>query len=96
VCDDAPGPYSILCAHDPVIFPHAAACGYDLVLAGHLHGGQCVLGHYNGRMYPAGWFFTWNGDRFTRNSTTMLVSKGLNDTLPIRWNCPREVILCMC
>jgi predicted MPP superfamily phosphohydrolase len=94
VCGESSTRYSVLCAHDPAVFPHAVACGYDLVLAGHLHGGQCVLGHYKGRMYPAGLFFRWNGDSFTEKNTTMLVSKGLNDTLPIRWNCPREVILC--
>lgn len=89
-----PAIFSILCAHDPAIFPAAAQAGYKLVLAGHLHGSQCVLAHYGGRMYPGAWFFKWNGDKFTQNNCTLLVSRGVNDTLPIRWNCPREVILC--
>jgi predicted MPP superfamily phosphohydrolase len=89
-----PATFSILCAHYPSIFPVAAEYGYDLVLAGHLHGSQVVFRRRGGLMYPGGWFFRWNGDKFTQGKTTMLVSRGANDTFPIRWNCPREVILC--
>lgn len=85
---------TILCAHDPAIFPGAVDNGYRLVLAGHLHGSQFVLAAYRGRLYPGAWFFRWNGDMFTQGSSTMLVSRGMNDTLPVRWNCPREVLLC--
>jgi uncharacterized protein len=89
-------PNAILCAHDPVIFPAAVQAGYRLVLAGHLHGGQCVLMERNSRTYPGAFISRWNGDRFTCGRSVMLVSKGVNDLLPIRWNCPREVILCCC
>ena len=84
----------ILCAHDPAIFPEATRAGYRLVLAGHLHGSQCVLAERNGMLYPGAWFFRWNGLRFSAAGCTMLVSRGAADTLPVRWNCPREVLLC--
>ena len=84
----------IVCAHDPAVFPKIAAQGTCLVLAGHLHGGQVVLAEANGRLYPGGWFFRWNGDHFMEGNSTLLVSRGMNDTLPIRWNCPRDVIVC--
>lgn len=87
-------PDSILVAHDPAIFPEAMKVGYRLVLAGHLHGGQCVLAQRNGRTYPGAFLSRWNGDRFDCGGATMLVSRGVNDTLPVRWNCPREVLLC--
>jgi len=87
---------AILCAHDPAIFPAAVQAGYRLVLAGHLHGGQCVLARRNGRTYPGAFLSRWNGDRFSCGRSVMVVSKGVNDLLPIRWNCPREVILCCC
>ncbi len=90
----ASGIFSILCAHEPDVFPQAIQNGYHLVLAGHLHGSQVVLGSHRGKLYPGALFFEWNGNAFTQNTTTMLVSRGVNDTLPIRWNCPREVILC--
>jgi predicted MPP superfamily phosphohydrolase len=86
--------FRILCAHDPADFPAARRCGYDLVLAGHLHGGQCILFERNKCWYPGRWFFRWNGSHFRENGTEMLVSRGMNDTLPLRWNCPREVIVC--
>lgn len=86
--------FSILCTHDPAIFPKAARCGYDLVLAGHLHGGQFVYREVAGRLYPGALVYPWNGDSFKLAQTTMFVSRGMNDTLPIRWNCPRDVIVC--
>ncbi len=82
------------CAHDPAVFPAAAAAGYDLVFAGHLHGGQCVLSNRGDRQYPAAWFNQWHGLRFEERGTRMLVSRGVADTVPLRFNCPREVILC--
>jgi predicted MPP superfamily phosphohydrolase len=90
-----PGPRPrVLCAHDPGVFPAAVAAGYDLVLAGHLHGGQCVLLNRHGRQYPAAWFNRWHGLRFDDHGAVMLVSRGAADTLPLRLNCPREVVLC--
>jgi predicted MPP superfamily phosphohydrolase len=90
VCDG----HRVLCTHHPRDFLKAAAAGYGLVLAGHLHGGQCVLATYGGRLYPAAWIYRWHGLRFAESGATMLVSRGAGDTLPIRFNCPREVILC--
>lgn len=84
----------ILCTHNPIVFPQAVSAGYALVFAGHLHGCQCVFAERGGRLYPGAWFYRWNGLRFTMNSASLLVSRGVGDTLPIRWNCPREVILC--
>jgi predicted MPP superfamily phosphohydrolase len=84
----------LLCAHYPAVFPEAAAAGYGAVLAGHLHGGQCVLATVDGRLYPAAWFDRWHGLRFAERGSTLLVSRGVADTFPFRFNCPREVLLC--
>ena len=65
------------------------------MLAGHLHGGQCVLATRRGRLYPAAWIYRWHGLRFAEWGAVLLVSRGAGDTLPVRFNCPREVILCM-
>jgi predicted MPP superfamily phosphohydrolase len=93
--DPAPcdGP-RLLCAHYPSDFPAARAAGYRVVLAGHLHGGQCLIATRRGRLYPAAWIHRWHGLRFTEDRSVMLVSRGAGDTLPLRFNCPREVILC--
>jgi uncharacterized protein len=84
----------VLVAHHPRAFVPAAALGYDHVLAGHLHGGQCVLWQRGGRLYPGAWLCRWNGLRFEQQGATLLVSRGVADTLPIRFRCPREVLLC--
>lgn len=86
--------FRILCAHYPSVFPKAIEAGYDLVLAGHLHGGQAVL-HQSSRglMYPGAWFFRWNGLVFEEQGCRMWVNRGANDTFPLRWNCPREVLV---
>jgi predicted MPP superfamily phosphohydrolase len=84
----------VLCAHYPTIFPTAVAAGYRLVLAGHLHGGQCVLATYRERLYPAALLDRWHGLRFREGAALLLVSRGAADTFPVRFNCPREVLLC--
>ena len=84
----------VLCAHDPAVWQKARAAGYAVVLAGHLHGLQWVAFERRNRMYPGAWFWRWNGDRFEQAGSTMIVSRGVSDTVPIRLNCPREVILC--
>jgi len=84
----------LLCAHYPDVFPAAARAGYRLVLAGHLHGGQCVLATVKERLYPAVWVCRWHGLRFADGDARMIVSRGVADTFPFRFNCPREVILC--
>ena len=85
----------LLCTHHPGDFVAAGAAGYGLVLAGHLHGGQCVLATRRGRLYPAAWIYRWHGLRFEKGGAVLLVSRGAGDTLPVRFNCPREVILCL-
>ena len=86
--------FRVLCAHDPEAIESSDSESHDLILAGHLHGGQIVAFRHRGREFPGAWFYRWNGPRFRRGATTMLVSRGCADTLPIRWRCPREVIAC--
>ena len=88
------GAVRILCAHDPGVWPRAREAGYSLVLAGHLHGLQWVFFRRRGRMFPGAWFWRWNGLRFDAGRSTLIVSRGVSDTFPLRWDCPREVVLC--
>lgn len=85
----------ILCAHHPKVFKSAIVKDYSLVLAGHLHGGQGIFFEWRGRYWPGALASLWTGAKFVRGNTTMLVSRGVNDTVPLRFNCPREVILCL-
>jgi uncharacterized protein (TIGR03382 family) len=83
----------LLCAHHPAVFESAVALGYDLVMAGHLHGGQVILCDVRGRHYPGAIHSRWTGPGFAAAQATMWVSRGLADTLPIRFRCPREVLV---
>ena len=84
---------AVLCSHYPTDFPDAIKAGIEAVFAGHLHGWQIVLGQWGEYLYPGAWLSRWNGLRFERESSVMLVSRGVTDLLPLRWNCPREIIL---
>ncbi|MBK8180276.1 MAG: metallophosphoesterase family protein [Planctomycetes bacterium] len=83
----------VLVGHDPKL-ALAAAPYYDLVLAGHLHGGQCVWWQRGAQLYPGAWFSRWNGLRYRVGNAVLLVSRGVADTVPVRFRCPREVLAC--
>lgn len=86
-----PGLLRVLCAHHPPAGP-ALPAGFDLVLAGHLHGGQVVGWQHGGNLFPGRWFARWNGLRYRQGPTTLVVSRGLGDTVPMRCNCPAEIV----
>jgi uncharacterized protein len=88
------GHVRILCAHDPRIWKTSRQAGYDLVLAGHLHGCQLVACEYKDRLFPGAFFYPYCLLNDRCGSTRLVVSRGVSDLLPIRWRCPREVVLC--
>ena len=95
--DTAPragGHVRVLCAHDPRIWKRSRHAGYHLVLAGHLHGGQVVAWEYRDRLFPGALFYPYCFLSRRSGSTRLVVSRGVSDRLPIRWKCPREVVLC--
>lgn len=84
--------FSIVCLHEPRSLPPGPAA-HDLVLAGHLHGGQVVLWQETKGLYPGRLFYRWNILQARLGRCLYVVSKGLGDTLPVRYNCPRDVVL---
>jgi predicted MPP superfamily phosphohydrolase len=84
----------ILCAHNPRIWKTGRNGGYDLILAGHLHGCQIVVCEYRDRLFPGALFYPYCFLSHQRGSTRLVVSRGVSDLLPVRWRCPREVVLC--
>lgn len=87
------GDARVLCAHNPRGWKRYGA-GYDLVLAGHLHGCQIVAWEFRDRLVPGILFYPHCVLRQHHGSTRLVVSRGVSDLLPIRWRCPREVVLC--
>jgi predicted MPP superfamily phosphohydrolase len=88
------GHVRVLCAHNPRIWKTSRDAGYDLVLAGHLHGCQLVAWHYRDRLFPGAIFYPYCFLSRRSGSTRLVVSRGVSDRLAIRWRCPREVVLC--
>jgi predicted MPP superfamily phosphohydrolase len=85
------GTFSILCLHKPInIEPYKDS--YDMVFAGHLHGGQFILWRSGNGLYPGKFFYKWNILKARMNACYYFISKGLGDTLPIRYNCKRDLL----
>ena len=88
------GDVRVLCAHNPRIWKTSRHGGYDLVLAGHLHGCQFVAFEFRDRLFPGAFFYPYNYLSHQFGATRLVVSRGVSDRVPIRWRCPREVVLC--
>lgn len=82
----------VLCLHRPCN-PAELPFTYTVVFAGHLHGGQCVWWENESGLYPGRFVYRWNRLRVLVGDCHYFISRGLGDTLPIRYNCPRELIL---
>jgi len=82
---------AILCLHIPIdIEPYQH--GYDIVFAGHLHGSQLVFWETDKGLFPGRLFYRWNLRKTQIGSCHYFIGKGLGDTLPIRYNCEKEII----
>lgn len=88
-------PYTILLSHRPELFPVYQEQGVDLVLSGHTHGGQFRLPWVGGLLAPGqGLHPKYDGGCYTQGATTMVVSRGIGNSLfPFRFNNRPEVVL---
>jgi predicted MPP superfamily phosphohydrolase len=87
--------FSVLLAHRPRDFDQYAACGYDLVFSGHLHGGQFQIPFLGGLYAPSyGLFPEYDGGVYEKEGSIMVVSRGVgNSRFPVRFNNPREIVV---
>ena len=93
-----PESYNILLTHRPERFAMYSEYDFDLVLAGHAHGGQWrIPGILNGVYAPnQGKFPDLAGGLYTQNGTTMIVSRGLareSTWVPRIYNRPELVMI---
>jgi hypothetical protein len=87
--DDGP---ALLLVHRPELFAQASRLGFQVVLAGHTHGGQIALPTPGGRFNMARLIFRYHRGLYTLNGSTLYVNRGLGVAGPaIRFNCAREI-----
>ena len=90
--------FSVLLTHRPEEIARYLAYGFDLILAGHAHGGQWrVPGLINGVFAPnQGIFPRYAGGRYDFAGATMIVSRGLaveSTRVPRIFNRPEYVVV---
>ncbi|MCR4780894.1 MAG: metallophosphoesterase [Ruminiclostridium sp.] len=71
--------YNILIDHFPEEYPHISADGFELILAGHTHGGQVRIPFLLNGLYAPnqGLFPKYGGGVYSENGSDMVVSRGL-------------------
>lgn len=92
------GNYTVLLTHRPEYFDLYAACGFDLVLAGHTHGGQWAVPLILNGVYASGqgYFPRYAGGKYELDGAVMIVGRGLtrkSAKLPRICNPPELVIV---
>jgi len=89
--------YNILLAHRPIFFDDYAAAGFELTLAGHVHGGQFRLPFAGGVFTPdEGFFPEFDAGLYEHESgARMYINRGLgNSAFPLRlFNRPEIAVI---
>jgi uncharacterized protein len=94
LADRPPATPVVLLAHDPALFPEAAARGVDLTLSGHTHGGQVGVPFFAHRFNLAKVLTRFTTDLYRLENSLLYVNRGLGTTgPPVRLAVPPEIAL---
>ncbi|MBU8906826.1 metallophosphoesterase [Desertibacillus haloalkaliphilus] len=88
--------YKVLLSHRPELLSLYSQFDIDLVFSGHAHGGQFRIPLIGGLVAPnQGLFPTYDSGKHTLGETTMIVNRGLgNSIIPVRlFNRPEIVVV---
>jgi predicted MPP superfamily phosphohydrolase len=89
-----PGEFNLLLNHNPEAFPHIAAQGWDLTLAGHMHGGQINLELAGAQINAVRFTSDYVYGPYREQRTSMYVTRGIGSIgMPVRIGAPPEVAL---
>ena len=87
-----PGAVNILLQHNPDVFPVAARQGYNLLLAGHTHGGQVTVEILHESINPARFFTPYIYGLYRSGNAAAYVTRGIGTIgLPTRIGAPPEI-----
>lgn len=87
--------FQLVLSHRPELFDWYVQQAFDLVLSGHAHGGQFRLPFLGGLFAPhQGFFPKYDSGIHANGSTTMVISRGLGNSLfPLRLNNRPELVM---
>src|SRR5260370_27152359 len=89
-----PGATNILLQHNPDTFPEAARQGYNLLLAGHTHGGQVTVEILCQAINPARFFTPYVYGLYRAGNSAAYVTRGIGTiAIPARLGAPPEISL---
>jgi predicted MPP superfamily phosphohydrolase len=89
-----PGAVNILLQHNPDVFPAAARQGYNLLLAGHTHGGQVTVEILDRTISPAFFFTPYVYGLYRLGDASAYVTRGIGTIgIPARLGAPPELSL---
>jgi predicted MPP superfamily phosphohydrolase len=86
-----PGVYRLCLSHTPDNIYWARRQGIDLMLSGHVHGGQIRLPLFGSVLVPSRYGRRFDCGVFEMPPTVLHVSRGLGGEHPVRYGCPPEV-----
>lgn len=89
-----PDAVNLLLSHNPDVFPVAAAQGYDLTLAGHMHGGQVTFEMLSPALNPARMLTPFVRGLYREGDRACYVSRGIGTLgVPARLGARPEITL---
>ena len=89
-----PGAINILLQHNPDVFPAAARQGYNLLLAGHTHGGQVTVEILDRSINPARFFTPYVYGLYRQGNAAAYVTRGIGTIgIPARIGARPEISL---
>ncbi|MFO0930554.1 MAG: metallophosphoesterase [Gemmataceae bacterium] len=87
------GPFRLLLSHTPDNIAWAKQNAVDLMLSGHVHGGQIRVPVFGSLLLPSVYGRTYDAGTFAEPPTLLHVSRGVSGEHPVRYGCLPEVTL---
>jgi hypothetical protein len=85
--------FRLCLSHTPDNLPWAQKHGIDLMLSGHVHGGQIRIPPFGAIVVPSRYGRRHDGGTYDESPTLLHVSRGISGEHPVRYNCRPEVTL---
>jgi predicted MPP superfamily phosphohydrolase len=92
LADCPTGPFRLCLSHTPDNIRWARRQGVDLMLSGHVHGGQVRVPVFGSLLVPSRYGRRYDCGTFDEAPTLLHVTRGLSGQEPLRYGCKPEVV----